>query len=443
MASYTNRWSEIEKGLNAAYKAAIEGQEPEDIVLGREVALKSALHNYIDFRNKALDDLVKMLGGFSNSITEKDQAKKWKTEVTNRGKAAFKMISDLDDNEESVLNVFTLAVATQEADFFHKIASMEYGAIQGFLCESAATLYQERKNLGGKWSSTENSAKSLNERSERAGKQMLEAFEEALKELGKANRRAAELVATGLLAWKKYQDAKTGGEPGLPDVFEDAEKRTNSLVSTAEDVADLYEDNFKSKETTLILYGNNRDAVRKFLDKTNLELALKRTDAAKKAAEGLAGDMLTKGQEDDAKAFVSEANKAIDGPMNNYEKGFNDFVKEFKGIFIGPVGNKTLDNLLKGNFWEYTENSFKRLNFESELKKYYDEAEDMFSIPLDGLDDNLKSAFKEQFKRELRKYDDDVEKAILTYTRVAKMFYVDYPISKLKEMLSRSKGWED
>jgi hypothetical protein len=320
---------------------------------------------------------------------------------------------------------------------------MDYGAFHGFLNECASTLYEERKNLGGKWSSTEGSAKSLNDRSEQGGKQMLEAFQEAASELGKANRRAAEAVASALLLYKKYQDAKTGNEPGLPDVFEDSGNRVKSLVSTAEDVAKLYESAYKSKETTLVLFGNNRTAVREFLEKTNLEKAKKRGEEGQKEAASLVGEMLTKGQRDDALVFINEANNAIKGPLENYEKGFNDFITEYKGIFIGPVGNNTLDKLLRGEFWENTEDGLKRLNFESELKKYYDEAEDMWSIPLDGLDDNLKAAFKDEFKKELRKYDEDVEKAINTYIRVYKSFYIDYPISRLKDMLGCSKGWED
>lgn len=443
MASYTNRWSEIEKAFDDVYKAAMAKKNPDDIVLAQRLRIESTLHRYVEFRNKALDEFIKMLSGFSSSLTEKNQGERWKDEVSKRGQEAFKMISDLDDNDESELNVFVLAVATQEADFFHKIASMEYGAFYGFLNECASTLYEERKNLGGKWSSTESSAKSLNERSEQAGKQMLEAFKEAAAELGKANRRAAEAVASTLLLYKKYQDAKTGNEPGLPDVFEDSGNRVKSLTSTAEDVARLYEDAYKSKETTLVLFGNNRTAVREFLEKTNLEKAKKRGEEVQKDAASQASAMLTKGQRDDALVFINEANNAIKGPLENYEKGFNDFVTEYKGIFIGPVGNNTLDKLLRGEFWDNTEDGLKRLNFESELKRYYDEAEDMWNIPLDGLDDTLKSAFKEQFKNELRKYDEEVEKAIVTYTRIFKSFYIDYPISKLKEMLSRSKGWED
>lgn len=443
MASYNARWSEIEKDFDEAYKAAMAKKEPENIIHSRQDRIKTVLHNYIDSRNKMLDDLLKTLGGFSDSLKEKSQADRWKTEISKKGQEAFKMIVDLDDNEESELNVFILVTATREADFFHKLASMQYGAMQGFLCECAKTLYDERKNLGGKWSATQSSARSLNERSERAGKQMLEAFQKAAKEIGNANRLAAELLVNGLLLLKKLDDARTGNEPGIPDLFEEMKLRTGVFVSTAKDVAGLYEDTFKDKGTTLVLYGNNRVAVREFLEKTNLEKAIKSVNEAQKNAESLAGSMLTAGQQSDAKTFVSEANEALQGPVNNYEKGFNDFVSEFKGIFIGPIGNKTFDQLLNGNFWYATEDSIKRMNFESELKRYYDQAENMWNIPLDGLDDTLKSAFKDQFKRQLREYDEEVTKSINTYTRVCKAFFIDYPISKLKEQLKQYKGWNE
>lgn len=450
MPSYDASWSEIQAGFDKAYQSVLkrmkeEGTAPEDVLLSETLGMKATLGNYIEFRNKALAELLKILSGFSDSLTEKSQADNWKNKVSKMGQDAFKMISDLDDNDNpSELNTFFLQTATRAGWFFNQIASMQFGAIQGFLCESAKTFREEKKKLLGKWSTTERSAKDLNQKGERAGKEMLEVFNKALTEVGKENRRAAELLKTALLAYKKWGDLKTGGEPGIPDLFEEIVNRLEISVDKAEDVADLYRNAYKNKATTLVLYCNNRESVEEFLNKTNLELAMKRTKEVQDKAKSLAGDSkLTSGQQKDLAAFVAEANKAIKGPVENLEKGFNDFIYEFKGIFVGPIGNNVLDQLLQGKFWEQTEYGMKRLNFESELKKYYKEAGDrMWNIPLDGLDDDLKKAFKDAFKKELREYDDVLERAIRTYTRVAKEFFYDRPVSKLKDMLSRSKGWD-
>ena len=443
MASFNSRWGEIEKAFDDAYKKATEAQEPEDVLYSRYALMKGQLKTYSDSRVKTMENLLKLLKTYGNSITEKGQTEAWKKAANDAGQASFKAISDMDDNEESLLNVVVLAIACQEADFFAKLAAMQHGAIQGFMCQNAAKLYEERKRLGDKWKAIEGSAKSINQKSEAEGKKILQAFEQAVDEIGKANRRAADMVRDTALAYKKFKDGEGGAEPGFPDILEDGEARVATLVHTAKEVSDMYRNAYKSKETTLVLFGNNREAVRKFLDETNLENSLKRSSEAQKEATSLAGTCMTKAQQDDMKAFVYEANKMIQGAVQFYEKGFNDFIKEFKGIFIGPIGTNTLDQLLKGTFWKATEDKLERINFESELKKYYDEAEDMWDIPLSGVDDTLQRAFKDAFKRELRDYDDAIEEAILTYRKVAKIMFYDYPVYRLKEMVERFKGWDD
>lgn len=434
------RRDEVMKGFEDAYKQAIADKEPEDVVMAREIRLRASLGGYFDWRDKQLAEIAESLSSVNESLKEDTGAANWKSRVSQAGSEGFKMIADLDDNEESILNVFVLGVATLEGDFWAKIASMPYGAVYGFLGESASTLREEHEKLEGKWETTEDGMESVNDKSERAGRQMREAFDQALRKSAEANRRAAEAVKTTFLAWKKYQDARSGGEPGLPDFGEEMLGPLDVLVDSVESVAREYESLYRSKETRLVLYGNHREAVREFLDTTNLELAQKRVAEAKASAMSIAGSTLTSGQQEDAKAFASAAGEALSKQMANYEQAFNELVTQFKGIFIGPISNKVLDNLLHGTFWQETEEGLRRLNLETELKKYYDQAEDMWSIPVDGLDDDLQAAFTEEFRKQLAKYDDAVESAAKAYAR-ALVLIAKLSVGQLVDKITRFKGW--
>jgi hypothetical protein len=434
------RRSEIMKGFEEAYKQAIADTEPEDVVMAREVRLRAVLEGYVDWRDKQLAEIAESLSSVNESMKEMDGDSNWKSQVREAGSVGFKMIADLDDNEESILNVFVLGVATLEGDFWSKIASMPYGAVYGFLGESAAILREEHEKLGDKWAATEDGMESVNEKSERAGRQMREAFDNALDQAASANRRAAEAMKTAFLAWKKYNDAKSGGEPGLPAVGEEMIGPLDLLVDSIESVAEKYENLYRTKETRLVLYGNHREAVREFLDKTNLELAQKRVAEARSSAMSIAGSMLTTGQCDDAKAFAASAGEALSKQMENYESAFNELVKQFQGIFIGPIGTTVLDALLHGKFWQDTEAGIQGLNLETALKTYYDEADDMWSIPVDGLDDELKDAFTEQFRKQLAKYDKAVGSAANAYARALALM-AKLSIDLLIDKVSRFKGW--
>jgi len=441
MASFNSRWSEIEKEFEAAYQTAIEKKEPEEIVLANKVRILGVLEKYIDLRNKTMESALKLLAEKSDSYTEKSQSERWTREIRSSGQTGFKMISDLDDNEESILNVTLLKIATQEGHFFSQLASMPLAKVQGFLLEKSKKLEEEKKKLKGKWAALTGSANSTNKSAKQAGEKMLKAFDNALKEVGKEKRRAAEAVAAAWKAFVIVASAADGGKPDIPDVVDALVSRLDTMVSTAEDVAHLYRNAYKSNETTLVVLGTTRDLVRKFLEETDLEVCLDRTGEARKESETIARSTLTQGQKDDASTFASEGGKAIQAAMDKYEKSFNDFIKEFRDIFVGPIGNKELDQLLAGQFWEVTENNIKRLNFESALKKYYDEAKNMWDIPLDGLDSTLQAAFKDAFKQELREFDDALEKAIKTYVRAFRDIFIDYPVNKLEEIASRSRGY--
>ena len=168
MGAYDARGPEIEKGFEEAYQKAIAAKAPEDVVLSQKVRMVAVLKAYIDKRNKALEAALKLLAETNDRLTEKDQNDRWKTQLQKAGQEGFKMISDLDDDENDMfLNVYLLALATREGQFFNQLASMPLAAVQGFLLQESKTLEEEKKKLLGEWAAMSGRAKSTNERAKR------------------------------------------------------------------------------------------------------------------------------------------------------------------------------------------------------------------------------------------------------------------------------------
>jgi hypothetical protein len=58
------------------------------------------------------------------------------------------------------------------------------------------------------------------------------------------------------------------------------------------------------------------------------------------------------------------------------------------------------------------------------------------------VNEDLKDAFVDEFRKELREYDSEVEGAIRTYLGVMQEMFVTYPIYRLKEIANRSRGYD-
>jgi len=445
MAAFDARLEEIRQGFETAYQKAIKAKHPADVLMSQKLKFVAVLESYIAKRNEALASALRMLHETDERITEKDHKARWQKEVKKAGQEGFKMIVDLDDDgNDSFLNVYLLGLATQEGMFFNLIADMPLCAAQGFCLQEATQLEEEKEKLLGEWESTFGSAKDANARAKDAGERVQKAFNEALVRAGADHRRAAEATRDGIKLAIKAMSAKNSGgaEPSVQGELEKAATGADALVSTTLDVARMYSEAYRSNETRLITLDATRQSVKEFLNATNLEVARKRCQDAEKDALAAAASALTPGQREDAEAFAAAGAAAIKGALSAYETNYNTFVTKFEAIFIGPIGSEQLDQLIAGNFWRMSQDGVERLSFESVLRRYYDQAEDMFGHSIYGLEGPMKDVLMENFRRELRAYEDDIEKMILTYLQVYKMLYIDYPIQRLKDFASGSDGYD-
>ena len=148
------------------------------------------------------------------------------------------------------------------------------------------------------------------------------------------------------------------------------------------------------------MFGNTRKSVKEFLEKTSLEKGQKEYNDAEKLALDSAKSMLSTALQEDAGLFVKEATDRTKLTMQLFAGAYNVFVDAFKEIFIGPVGDRTVNDLINKERWDWAKNEWKNINIETELKKIYDDSREWINLDLFGLDDEMKSQVEEALAKE-------------------------------------------
>src|SRR5690606_6152871 len=175
---------------------------------------------------------------------------------------------------------------------------------------------------------------------------------------------------------------------------------------TSKEMSNRFDALFKSEESVVvILFGKTRASVKEFLEKTNLDKAKKEYESAEKEIQNVAKSMETKGMQEDALRFVNEGAKITRDHLEDFTKAYNEFVNAFKEIFIGPVGDRTVEDLVERQRWDWAKNEWQKLNIQSELKKIYDDAREWWAIDIDGLDEANRKKLEELLEAERKRLE--------------------------------------
>src|SRR5690606_26091510 len=94
-----------------------------------------------------------------------------------------------------------------------------------------------------------------------------------------------------------------------------------------------------------------------------------------------------KGMQEDALRFVNEGAKITREHLEDFTKTYNEFVNAFREICIGPVGDRTVEDLVEKQRWDWARTEWQKLNIQSELKKIYDDAGEGWAIDTDDMDE--------------------------------------------------------
>ena len=139
------------------------------------------------------------------------------------------------------------------------------------------------------------------------------------------------------------------------------------------------------------------------MDKTNLDTATEEFEESCKNSLAMAGQCPTKAQQDDAKRFMEKGIGIVKDFFADFKSQYEEFISDTKGIFVGPVGDNTIEDLLETRDAEQTWDQITRLDVQSKLKDLYGDALRAWEIDIDGLDDEKKRELESFWKGELEK----------------------------------------
>jgi len=444
MAEYAARWDEFEDGIKATEEKDIDPAKDEiEIlpILTRYTGFTNSMSKYMDWRDKALSNALPILKNESTSITGSAQKDKWSEYFEKQGQEALKMILGFvpDDDKTPKLRLFAEAMATQESAFFAKLSSIPLAWFQGQIQEYTYQFYTEMNSLEDKWKNLQNMDKAMDSKVKDTSANILRLFKDIVSELVEQERAGEQALINTIKASKLT--------PGLPLSMKAVLTAVQLILSKAQsfqksidDMVNIYMDAYKREETVVILFAQTRNAVREFLQKTNLDSASDEFEETCKNSLDMAKQCKTKGQQEDAVRFVENGIKLIKDFYEDFKKQYEEFVDDNRGIFVGPVGDKAIEEILEKRDMEYSWQEISRFNIQQKLKDIHTDAVRSWHVDINGLTDEQKKEIEDFWRVELEKLGRGLQTIAdgSTWDRTKQIFTRNR--EQLEDKISNSKG---
>jgi len=369
-----------------------------------ETRVRDRLERYFDDRERSLTDALRFL---ESPLPPKDHQERWSRHFSEAGSKAAQEISDLvkDAKIKTPFVTAVSVVASQESGFFSAVSKMPLAASQGRILEWYGQFMREEKNLKDDWAELSDDGGDLAKELAEVTAEVAELYEEAVKKAAGKARDIEEMFRRWFPVADKGEEAMDRGEPGLVgSAVHQMLEFLGSLRPSVETLEGRFRSLYKSQETvSVILFGKTRKEVKDFLEKVNLERAVADFEQAGKACVDLAQDLEPDGQRDDAEDLVDQMIDEAHETLEQFEDFFEAFVDEFRDVFIGPVGDRTVKDLVNRELAIRNSDHLQRLNVQSELRKIHDAARDWFDLPIGRLPDDTRRALEDLLKRDLER----------------------------------------
>jgi hypothetical protein len=265
----------------------------------------------------------------------------------------------------------------------------------------------EKKNLLEKWNSLQSENKNINTGIEESSEALLKIYKEGLAKVGSLKDNVRNEISTYAKVIAVAGKLVGVGIPGeITKTIGMMAEALNLFMPKGKELAGRFDQLYRSEESVaVIMFGNTRKSVKEFLEKTNLDKCQADYYAALKSAQDNAANMLTAAQKEDAKEFVIKAEELTRKPLISFTDAYNGFVNEFKEIFVGPVGERTVKDLIKKERWDWARDQLQRMNIQTELKKIYDDSRDWINIDMFDLTPEVKAQVVASLKNERDRLD--------------------------------------
>ena len=443
MVEYKARWDEIrEKILILGERQRSGRDEVESIsVLQKYTKFIDSMKGYMDWRDKALNNALLILTIESTSITGAAQKDKWDDYFEKVGQEAHQMILGFvpDDDTNTPLRLLCEGFATLESIFFTKLKSVPLAWFQGQVQVYTYEFYTEMNSLETKWKNLLSSDQYADSKVKNTSAQVLQIFKDKVAGLVMQQRAGEEGLRRGVSIAKLDASVPMEMKAALTAVQLMLTK-AKELQKSIDDLVTIFMNAYKSEETVVILFDQTRNGVNEFLNKTNFDTSVEEFETTYENSLNMAKQCKTKGQQEDALKFVQKATPLVKNMFDEFKTQYEEFISENRGIFVGPVGDSQIEEILEKRDMDYAWRDIRAFNIQQKLKDIHNDTVRAWHVDINGLTDKQKKEIEDFWHGELER----LGRGLLlvaegtTWDRLKQVFTIKR--KQLESMVKSSKG---
>lgn len=443
---YRARYDHAKKGIQNARKIeTAKAADPSKLPYDKWKRAESAMDHYFDDRSKVMEKAMAMLK--NTSATADDQADDWRDHFRKAAEDAHKRINGLLDGNTDLKSLDLvhkqiLYTANIERSFLGRLAGLPLAGMHGRINDHRKKFEEEQKNLRAKFEDLKSKDRRFDDRIKRTVDDLEALYRKQIKEIVDKHLDVKRKLVTWVKAFRLKDEATSPATPSWLEPLDYYLTSLDSMLVTPKTYQKRLDEVFRSEGTLVMLFGKTRGDVEKFLEKINLELVEKQLEDTKKASLGKVSGMIPPGADEDGEAFVEDCAKEIQGSFWQFATMFNSFVDEFKGIFLGPVGERTVADLLEPKEGEAAGKRIKGLHVERQLKDLYDEARD-WDLDFDGISDHHRDYIDTMIRKELDRLAPKIKRTGDLTMADANAIAVKLLKKDKRDAMKRLSGWND
>lgn len=395
MPEFTSRLAEMKDvaldAQEADLKAFDTGGVSQVLTLSCYTLAFAALERYETWREQTLLAALDTLDDLEDD-TGDERHTAWHNRMVAATAEAMKMIAAIAPSIPSIevralgLDVLLNAFELEEGSFFGRMATMPFAQFQGALRQHAITFQAERQRLLDKWENMGDEGRPVGEKAARTLDQVRRLWTETVEKLVAQDRdllaklRNVKIDPSKPIKGNALNVVTLLLQAGVQVMMSDLELYRRDSLAYRDELTRL----FAAHQLVIIYFTGTREAVRGFLNNTNLPGALADFNKTHAAAEAIAATCVTNGQKADAARFVQLAKEKLAPVMQSFSDAYRNFVTDHSGLFVGAAELTRLNELLALSGTVATWQEAERVDIQSTLTELIEHTNG-WEISVDGL----------------------------------------------------------
>lgn len=328
-------------GYDARKKEVFEELEKLDHEPAVKDSIRAVLNSYFSQRDGRLENLLEVLEPGDESCHSE-----WIGKARESAAAAQDALGRSEHGK-----LWLAKISNEEHTFFFKLMLSQVPVKRDLMVQQTADLQKAEKEFEEKWRKIRDSDKELESRMLRIATEYDEILVSAAQVAAMTEKESREKMA---------DTAKKVITLGLGvvdlGIIEQILKGAASLIGMKVDQTAARKLEIQAlisrEEGIFATFAEAREMVKEFLEDTSYPRVKDAYDDAEDAAEGLAGQMLTSGQKDDANVLGSAIKNELSKVFRVAEDAYKAFAKTHEYLFFGPLGASYYQELMEDDTWK-------------------------------------------------------------------------------------------